>query len=72
MKNTLALYGFFAVLVVRWNASLGNAEPRKLPRLGRTFAQRPIAVKDSMPASSLCANSSSYFVRPGRRRLAAK
>ena len=43
MEKRVALYGFLVVLAVCWNASVCNAEPRKLPRLKRTFVRRRIA-----------------------------
>ena len=37
MENRVALYGFLVVLAVGWNASLGNAEPRKITEAEKNF-----------------------------------
>ena len=37
MKKRVALYGFLVVLAVCWNASLCNAEPRKITEAEKNF-----------------------------------
>jgi hypothetical protein len=37
MEKRVALYGFLVVLAVGWNASLGNAEPRKITEAEKNF-----------------------------------
>ena len=41
MKKHAALWGLFATLAVCWG-SASDAEPEKVPRMKRSFAQRPI------------------------------
>ena len=37
MEKRVALYGFLVVLAVGWNASLCNAEPRKITEAEKNF-----------------------------------
>ena len=37
MEKRVALYGFLVVLAVCWNASLCNAEPRKITEAEKNF-----------------------------------
>ena len=41
MKKHAALCGLFATLTICWG-SVSDAEPKKSPRMKRSFAQRPI------------------------------